>query len=575
MSLYQTDLSLPKLPIPTLSDTEEALGEMIRPLVDERVYTRTKRELNAFFAEGGPAQKLQCLLKEYQASLPGNASWLRPIWDDMYLSHRGRLPVDMNFSFAFHVARWGEHALPKLILALVKGIRRIGEAAFEPEAGKTGPVSMDMMQYMLYTRIPCRERDVLYRVPLNEPPVIAVTCNGNWFALSLSGKAGEDPSLDAINNALEEIRTLSQKKPGEPVGAFTGAGREDAGAIRAELSKHPLNRASLAIIEKSLFVLCLDPEDTPEDGSDIVCGDAANRWFDKSLQLIASGGRIGASFEHSGCDATIWLFLLSYVDSLIAGGKLDHAGTGNLEMRRLEWNISQTGREGLYAARAQFRELSLSLSFDRRILTRINKEAIKAAGCSPDAFVQILYQTAYLQLTGKIRSVYESVAVRNFYQGRTESLRPVSSESADFARAFLRGEEGSILKEKFRLALLAHSNKLSRAHKALGSERHMSGLLAMHHRYVGGALPGIFTCEGYKSLRNDALSTSSSTAPFIEFFGFGPVVTDGIGLGYGVKEDGLHIAVSAYPDSGVNPTEFLDTLDRIGTKLLEFLTKAE
>jgi len=93
----------------------------------------------------------------------------------------------------------------------------------------------------------------------------------------------------------------------------------------------------------------------------------------------------------------------------------------------------------------------------------------------------------------------------------------------------------------------------------------------MHQMYYGGDLPEIFTDEGYCALRHDVLSTSSVTAPFIDYFGFGPVVNDGMGIGYGIRSDGLHLMVSAYSQSGITPTSFLDRIDLLGKRLLKLI----
>lgn len=574
MSVYQTDLSLPKLPIPKLSDTDKNLRDMIRPLVSAQQFMQTEQQLNLFFAANGPASDLQAYLYNWRDSLPGSESWLRPIWDDIYLGFRERLPVNMNYGFELDARRWGaEEALPRFIAALAGSIRRIRDESYEPDSGKAGPLSMDMMKYMIYTRIPCQVRDLWYHLPLTDTPTIAVVCNQNWFLLSLCNESGQPASPESIHTALNEIRQQAGEKPGEPVSAFTAAPREEACALRTELSRHPLNRTNLEGIEKSLFVVCLDPADEllARTGADVICGDAANRWFDKSLQIISSGDRIALNFEHSGCDAAIWVFILAAADSMIMNNDFSTTATEVPHIRKLIWSLSPIAKEGLEKKREDLRQLSQQLIFDRGVLTALGKEAIKALGCSPDAFVQLLYQAAYLELTGKIGSVYEAVAVRGFYQGRTECQRPVSTESVEFARLLLRNENGETLTTAFRAAADKHMERLGLPRKALGSERHMSGLAAMHQMYYGGDLPEIFTDEGYCALRHDVLSTSSVTAPFIDYFGFGPVVNDGMGIGYGIRSDGLHLMVSAYSQSGITPASFLDRIDLLGKRLLKLI----
>ena len=127
------------------------------------------------------------------------------------------------------------------------------------------------------------------------------------------------------------------------------------------------------------------------------------------------------------------------------------------------------------------------------------------------------------------------------------------------------------------MAEKAHADGISRGQKALGPERHMSGLNAMYAMYAGAAngaglvKPEIFEDEGYRVLRHDTLSTSSATAACIDYFGFGPTVADGLGIGYGLKADALHMMVSSYEKSGVTADIFLDAMEEAAEKFLAIL----
>ena len=105
----------------------------------------------------------------------------------------------------------------------------------------------------------------------------------------------------------------------------------------------------------------------------------------------------------------------------------------------------------------------------------------------------------------------------------------------------------------------------------------MSGLQYMYAMYANTASgeglvkPEIFDDEGYRALRYDVLSTSSSTSACIDYFGFGPVVADGLGIGYGLKTDALHMMVASYEKSGVGADVFLDSMEEAAKRFLEIL----
>ena len=57
-----------------------------------------------------------------------------------------------------------------------------------------------------------------------------------------------------------------------------------------------------------------------------------------------------------------------------------------------------------------------------------NKEAIKQAGASPDAFSQLALQLAFWRLLGTQPPVYETASTRRFHNGRTETIRSATIE---------------------------------------------------------------------------------------------------------------------------------------------------
>ena len=57
-------------------------------------------------------------------------------------------------------------------------------------------------------------------------------------------------------------------------------------------------------------------------------------------------------------------------------------------------------------------------------------------------------------------------------------------------------------------------------------------------------MPSIFTDPGWELLSTSILSTSNCGNPALRLFGFGPTASDGYGIGYIIKEDGLSMYVA-------------------------------
>jgi len=583
MSIFNFDNTMPALPVPELLDSCHLLKQMIKPLVSREAWEETCQLIDKFSEQNGEGEQLQKLLINWQDCKFDNTSWLRPIWDDLYLAYREELPINMNYIFDLQTERWGDAALAKLIIGVCHVIQLLNKAELPPESAKARYLSMEPLRNIIYTRIPGAVRDILDYPSLPAPLTAAAVCKGHWFILSLTDQTGKVVSPEALTNALNSIRQQTDSRsPQAFIGAMTSAKRHEELKVRDAVQSNLLNRMNLESIEKSSFVVCLDEPQQYGDCSrlNILGGDAGNRWFNKSLQIIApKSGGIGMNFEHAGCDAGIWVYLLSLVDTMILQGKLPESDNKvSVHIRSLEWNIPAALTGQLAEMRHKFKEKTQGITVKCLKTTVISKEKIKALKCSPDAFVQFAYQAAYYKLTGKFRSVYEAVSTRTFYQGRTESVRPCTNESAEFTTAFVNNTASkSELLTKFRLAEKVHQQRLERSQKALGAERHMYGLAVMSAMYAGTnkytALkqPAIFEDKGWQTLRHDVLSTSSITAPFVNFFGFGPVVNDGLGLGYGLDREEFRLMVSAFSDSEVTPEQFVLALEEVSRQFINLL----
>jgi carnitine O-acetyltransferase len=169
---------------------------------------------------------------------------------------------------------------------------------------------------------------------------------------------------------------------------------------------------------------------------------------------------------------------------------------------------------------------------------------------SPDAFIQMAFQAAYYGLYGKAECTYEPTMTKNFLHGRTEAVRSVSVASKKFVETFHSKDATTHQKlESLRDGLKYHTSLTRECAKGLGQDRHLYALECVWDRINNKSekktkKPRIFTDMGWKVLNHTILSTSNCGNPALRLFGFGPIVSDGFGIGYIIKEDG--IAVSFY-----------------------------
>lgn len=156
-------------------------------------------------------------------------------------------------------------------------------------------------------------------------------------------------------------------------------------------------------------------------------------------------------------------------------------------------------------------------------------------------------QLASYRLFGKQVGTYESSQTRAFLHGRTETIRSVSQSSEAFVKAMglhpLYKENNDIMIRRKKLTLLKeatdyHSQYVKKASKGEGIDRHFFGLsmVAKQEEEVS-----LFSNPLFEKSKKWRLSTSTlPNAP-----GFGPVVEDGIGIGYEVKRDSCYFTVTS------------------------------
>lgn len=152
------------------------------------------------------------------------------------------------------------------------------------------------------------------------------------------------------------------------------------------------------------------------------------------------------------------------------------------------------------------------------------------------------FQVAYFSLYGRFESTYEPAMTKAFHHGRTEGIRTVSPASVNFARKFCSDAPVSAKLDALRTACLSHTALTRNCAQGLGQDRH---LYALYSLAKPTGLPELFLDPGYALLNHSVLSTSNCGNPALRLFGFGPVVDDGFGIGYIIKENALSFVASS------------------------------
>ena len=391
--------------------------------------------------------------------------------------------------------------------------------------------------------------------------------------------------LEAIQKDADQTDLMEQSQTA--LGVFTSLPRSKWAVARQELCQNESNELALRMIDSALFVLVLDDYIAPDihtaaanmlHGANVMhgtmqIGSCLNRWYDK-LQLIVCGdGTSGLIFEHSIIDGhtalrfvsdtfaeTVITFAESIIDLIHGRGLIAHvvnavveravvrnrAGTGALDVfpKKLVFELSESIVDQIYYAEtALCDEIHAS---DTYVLEykQFGKRLIVANNLSPDALVQMSILLAYYKLYGKVDCMYEPALTKHFYHGRTEAIRGTTTQAKHFCEVWCHKKSTSEEKlEALRQAITEHSRLTKEASAGQGVDRLLFALKCIALRMNEGSVPPFFRSEAWKTLNHTVLSTSNCGNPALRLFGFGPVVPDGFGIGYIIKDNAISYSV--------------------------------
>jgi len=229
-------------------------------------------------------------------------------------------------------------------------------------------------------------------------------------------------------------------------------------------------------------------------------------------------------------------------------------GNSKTPATKLSWKISPELEKELEDCYEIFKTQILTNETSTLVFNEYGGNFIKDSNMSPDAYVQVAMQLAFFKMFGRPGATYESASTRAFLHGRTETVRAVSSESVDFVLSTrdpmmiqLDGKYITKQSELLKKATEAHVKYMRDAKEGKGVDRHLFGLRMLyeaHHEELGDR-PPIFTDPAYKKSSHWFMSTSHCGSSSLSLFGFGPVVSDGFGIGYMIKNNSIHFNVTS------------------------------
>jgi carnitine O-acetyltransferase len=564
---------LARVPVPTLEASCNRFLEWCAPLLTPDELAETEAAVAEFLAPDSPAHGLQAALEEYDRS-PGVRSWLDTFWPYRYLGRRDRIALNANFFFLFRESPLGQvERAAELTASAVDYKLRLDEEQVPPVLLRGVPQSMVQHKYLFSaTRIPGEVLDTARtRFPSPERHIV-VFHRDTPFRMDVLDADGRPYSPEQLADGLRAI-LKDDHVTDVPAGHFTTKARAEWAASRAALLEAG-NGDALETIETALFCLCLDdftPANALEAGDRLLYGD--NRWYDKAVSLIVfEDGTAGINVEHCELDGTT---ILGFTDALLSGTREPRDAADSVPGHEVvEFTLTDALREDARAAGAAFRAYAdatatQTVSFD------VGANRAKELGMSPDAFAQMAYQLAHRRAKGLTGATYESIATRQFQNGRTEAMRVVTPEVVRFADVLTDPDASADEKrEAFRTAAVKHVARAKECQAGDAPEQHLWELQLIGKRRGDTETPALYTSPGWLKQRDDYLSTSSAPSVNIQYFGFGSTSPQCIGIAYVLLPDRWNIYLSTPKHVSAEMYRFADELARAVSELQELLATA-
>lgn len=309
--------------------------------------------------------------------------------------------------------------------------------------------------------------------------------------------------------------------------------------------------------------------------SDYQAGSCCNRWYDKLQIIVCGDGTAGINFEHSAIDGHTALRFVSdvYAETVIkfaqsitkmvaahdiipnvitakikrAATTLDSDGRTMLDVfpKKVHFDIPDSIHRKIYYAETALGDEIVASETYVLEFKEYGKAFITSNKLSPDSYVQMSMMLAYYKLYGRIVCAYEPVLTKNFFHGRTEAMRPATLEAKRLCEVFTDPTASDEDKTSaLRLATQVHSQLVKECAQGKGVDRHLFALKCIAEKNKV-TIPPFFHSRPWKILNHTTLSTSNCGNPSLAGFGFGPVVADGLGIGYIIKEHQLHYSISS------------------------------
>ncbi len=306
-------------------------------------------------------------------------------------------------------------------------------------------------------------------------------------------------------------------------------------------------------------------------------GSGHNRWYDKLQIIVCGDGTAGINFEHSAIDShtalrivsdiyaeTVVQFLQSITKTLPSHGKISNIIEAPIERARKNMEYAQSQhpeldvlpkkitfeipadiRTKIYHAGMALGDAIVASDTKVFVFREFGKKFVAANNLSPDSLTQMSIVLAYYKLYGKLVSVYEPVLTKSFFHGRTEAMRSTIVPAKEMCEIFFDTTAQPFVKlASLKRAIWIHKQMVKECAAGRGVDRHLYALKCIAERHHL-SLPEFFQSEPWNMLNHSVIMAANCGNPSLRLYGIAPIVPDGFGIGYIIKDFSIHFCLTS------------------------------
>ncbi|GET90417.1 carnitine/choline acetyltransferase, putative [Leishmania tarentolae] len=581
--LQSNVLRLPRLPIPSVAATMDGHCSSLRALWSPEVTAPHLAKMDAFVNSSAPVLQKHLVDADKAAVESGKApfTYVEGLLAQSALNNRSPQEVNMNASFVLQqdisgVDRTQAGVASALTYGIACWIQELRTKGLSVPADPTRQYDVSpLLTEFGRSLIPSKETDLLHTTPLEKLSHIIVLHDGHPYMVRVFDEHQHVLDRKLIQKAFELILTITPDQDNtSPVSVLTAGSRAVWGQAYQELLKTPENAEVLRLFHESILVVCLD---STKWGNDESLAEASalhgskeeleNRWYDKHQMIVSEDGQVAFNFDRTASDRVHWAKWIGDVLAILnekgtSGGATD--GIDGTAVSRIVRHLSVTYGKSFVSHIRAARQEALAIVTDTEVHSihlPCGRAKLSALKVNPDAFVQMCVQLAMYKMRNKLCSTTEVCSTAGFFHGTTELVHTSSEEMLALAKNLAQiqqdGEHAASLDTNSKEMLTKLIRATSDRHVALttaasrgeGYDRHLMAL--RHVARINGdkAALAFFEDDLFLKTSRPMLSTSEFSQPWLRYYTFGPMQSNGYGLGYVIDEQEVRISLSAFTNS--------------------------